>query len=159
MTALPALKLDPPALRDHGDVTTGMTDDHRRVYTLLVNAPHGLTREQLASRSGLSDRRARQVVEELRVVAAVIPNPAKGHGLVIGFDPDQQVYKVAANRAEADAIMAYHASRVRKMLAALDAQEEAAREAFGESPASRAVQEVLFDGMTVLKSRSAWRGG
>lgn len=159
MTALPALKLDPPMLRDHAEVTRGMTDDHRRVYTLLVNAPHGLTREQLASRSGLSDRRARQVVEELRVVAAVIPNPVKGHGLVIGFDPDQQVYKVAANRAEADAIMAYHASRVRKMLAALDAQEEAAREAFGESPASRAVQEVLFDGRAVLKSRSAWRGG
>lgn len=159
MTALPGLKLDQPQLRTDADVTRGLTDDHRRVYALLVGNPHGLTRDQLASRSGLSDRAARKIVEDLRVVAAVLPNPRTGQGLVLGFEPDQQVYKVAQNRAEADAIMSYHASRVRKMLAALDAQEAAASAAFGQSKASRQVQELLFDAKSVLRGRTDWRGG
>lgn len=156
MTALPALQLDPPHLRDHGDVTVGLEDRHRRVYALIVGHPHGLTREQLAERSGLGDRQARKTVEELRIVAACIPHKTLG-ALVIGFDPDQQVYTYAKSREQADAIMAYQASRVRQMVAALDAQEAAARAAFGESKASREVQDVLFDARAVLNARSPWR--
>jgi len=155
MTALPALKLDPPQLRDHADVTRGMEDRHRRVYALLIGHPHGLTREQLAERSGLGDRQARKTVEELRIVAACIPHKTLGC-LVIGFDPDQQIYTYAKSRAQADAIMRFHASYARKIIAALDAQEAAARAAFGESE-SREVQEVLFDGRAVLRAHSPWR--
>lgn len=156
MTALPALQPDPAMLRDHAEVTRGMTDDHRRVYALIVNAPHGLTREQLAKASGLSDRRVRQVVEELRIVAACIPHKTLGP-LVIGFHPGTQTYRRAQSREEADAIMAYQASRVRAMVAALEAQEAAARAAFGESKASREVQDVLFDARAFLNARSPWR--
>lgn len=156
MTALPALKLDPPMLRDHAEVTRGLEDRHRRVYALIISNPQGLTREQLAERSGLGDRQARKTVEELRIVAACIPHKTLG-ALVIGFDPDQQVYTYAKSREQADAIMAYQASRVRQMVAALDAQEAAARAAFGESKASREVQDVLFDARAVLNARSPWR--
>ena len=156
MTALPALQPDPSMLRDHAEVTRGMTDAHRNVYRLLVTHPNGLTRDELAARSGLDDRKVRAIVEELRVVAALVPHPRMGP-LVIGFDPDQQVYTYAKSREQADAIMAYHASRVRAMVAALEAQEAAARAAFGESKASREVQDVLFDARAFLNARSPWR--
>lgn len=159
MTALPALKLDPPALRDDAsDVTRGMTDAHRNVYRLLVTHPNGLTRDQLAARSGLDDRKVRAIVEELRVVAALVPHPRMGP-LVIGFDPDQRVYTYAKSRAQADAMLDQHAKRIRALAVALDAQAQAARESFGESEADTAVQEVLFDASQALGARRTWRGG
>jgi len=38
-----------------------------------------------------------------------------------------------------------------------DAEPHEARAAFGESKASREVQDVLFDARAVLKARSPWR--
>src|SRR5690606_93766 len=124
VTALPALKLDPPALRDEvGDVTRGMTDAHPNIYRLLVTHPNGLTRDQLAARSGLDDRKVRSVIEELRVVAALVPHPRMSP-LVIGFDPDQRVYTHAKSRAQADAMLAQHAKRIRALSVAWDAQAQ-----------------------------------
>lgn len=156
MTAVPAARLSAPILRDeHEEVLRGVSDDHRRVYALLIQAPHGLTREQLVSATGMPDRRMRQVVEELRVIAAVVPHPKRGP-LVLGFDPETQVYCVARSREQADAVMRYQASRVRRMAAALEAQARAADEAFGPSSEGRAMQGMLFDAQRVMQ---AWRGG
>lgn len=151
-----AALMSPPVLRDEQTETLrGVSDDHRKVYALLVAAEHGMTRDQLAAATGLPDRRMRQVVEELRIIAAVTRHPRLGP-LVLGFDPETQVYTVAKRREQADAIIAYHASRIRRMAAALEAQTRAADETFGQSEESRAVQGMLFDVRQVL---SAWRGG
>lgn len=59
--------------------TTGLTDDHRRVYDLLVNRhKDGLTRDQLTMRTGLDDRTARGIIEDLRTIAAINPHPDLG---------------------------------------------------------------------------------
>src|SRR5690554_6725944 len=97
------------------------TNAHRKVYDLLTNKhPHGLTREDLAAHSGLSDRTMRKTIEELRTIAA---NGTLGKPTVIGYDPERGVYAAAQSREQAERITAYYRSYVHPMLEALRAQE------------------------------------
>ena len=131
---------------------TGLTDVHRRAYDLLVNRhPNGLTRDALALHLGLEDRAARKIVEALRHVAAVNPHPQLGP-LILGFDPQLQVYTYAKDRDQADRILAYQFSRVRSMVTALLAQVDVARDEFGERTIPPAYQEDLFRTEKVMRA-------
>lgn len=132
--------------------TTGLTDDHRRVYDLLVNRhKDGLTRDQLTMRTGLDDRTARGIIEDLRTIAAINPHPDLGP-VILGFDPQHGVYTYAKDRHQADRILAYQFTRVRSLVAPLLAQLDAARDAFGETTAPPAYQEDLFRTQRVMRA-------
>lgn len=118
------------------------TDDHRRVCDLIVNQfPWGLSRDELAARSGLGDRKMRAVLEDLRIIAATKPHPRLGP-LVLGFDPEPERYVFARTREQAARIMAYQSSRVVSIAAALRAQEAAARHLGYQAP--EATQDALL---------------
>ena len=132
-------------------VTAGMTDAHRRVYDLIVNRhPEGLDRDALRIMSGLDDRKLRQVIEELRPVAATTPHPRLGR-LVIGFDPDSQRYCAARDKGQAERILAYQHARVEALLGPLLLQLDAARASFGESDQAAAIQDRLLDAKPLLR--------
>lgn len=130
-----------------------VTDDHRRVYDLIVNrVPAGLSRDELAMQSGLSDRRMRQVIEDLRIIAATKPHPRLGP-LVLGFDPESETYRYARDVETARRIMAYQTARVTSIAAALRAQEAAAKHLGHHTPTE--TQEAL---LTVERAqRGAWQ--
>lgn len=118
------------------------TDDHRLVYDLIVNQhPNGLTRDELATKSGLGDRRMRQIIEDLRIIAATKPHPRLGP-LVLGFDPGTERYCFARDAQTAARIMSYQSSRVVSIAAALRAQEAAARHLGYQTP--EATQDALL---------------
>ena len=130
------------------------TDDHRRVYDLIVNKhPHGLTRDELAAKSGLSDRKMRAIIEDLRVIAATKPHPRLGP-LVVGFDPQTERYCYAKTSEEAARIMAYQASRVTSIAAALRAQQAAAQHLGHATPT--ATQDALLVIENTANQRGAW---
>lgn len=126
------------------------TDDHRRVYDLIVNQhPNGLSRDDLAAKSGLGDRKMRAVLEDLRIIAATKPHPRFGP-LVLGFDPESERYVFARTREQAARIMAYQSSRVVSIAAALRAQEAAAKHLGYKTP------EATQDALLIIERAPRW---
>ena len=103
------------------------TDTHRRVYKLLLDNPHGFTREELARRMNLGDRSMRKVIEEVRTFAATSENRSLGRPVVIGFDPEVERYVAAQDAETADRVVAYYSARLKPMLQTVRVQEQAAR--------------------------------
>lgn len=131
------------------------TDRHRVVYHLLVNEhPQGLTREALARKAGIGDRQLRQIIEDLRIIAAVHPNPRLGRPVIIGFDPEVTRYVAAQDAQQAQRIMRYQASRLQPMARALAVQRRAAA-AYGALE-DDVVQSALFDSTQALDPKK-WR--
>ena len=128
------------------------TDAHRKVYDLLVNkhARTGLSREELAEQSGLSDRAMRRVLEELRVIAATKIHPRLGRPVVIGFDPQAERYVAAQDAAQARRVMAYYAARLRPMADSLQAQAAAAKHL---QAVDDTTQDALFKAQKALDTR------
>ena len=124
---------------------TGTSDRVRDAYRLLVYThPTGMTRMDFALALKLDDRAARKVMEELRILAARNPHPDLG-ALIIGFDPEQQVYTYAKDAEQAKRIIRFETSYVTTQLAGILAQTDAYREAYGAFPADLGVsQEDLF---------------
>lgn len=130
-----------------------VTDDHRKVYRLLVNDyPGGVTREHLARLTGFSDRKVRKIIEDLRIIAVQKPHPTLGK-LVIGYDDTLNVYTYAKTKEQADRMMREYVSRLRTMHRTLSALAEGAK-AFGGADGS--VQEALFEAERTLNTRGAW---
>lgn len=127
------------------------TDAHRRVYDLLVNKhPHGLTRDDLATHSGLGDRQMRKVVEELRTIAATTIHPRLGRPVVIGFDPELERYVAAQDARQARRVMNYYAKRLRPMADSLQAQAAAAKHL---QAVDDTTQDALFQAQKALDTR------
>lgn len=124
-----------------------VTDAHRKVHDLLTKhyAHTGLSRDELASKSGLPDRTMRKVIEELRTLAA---NGHLGAPSVIGYDPETGKYAAAQTKAQAERITNYYRSYVHPMLEALRAQERAIAHYRQE-----AEQAALFDAPKRLDRR------
>lgn len=140
---------------DPAAVLAGATEDHRSVYRVLFENPDGVSREQLATRTGIPDRKLRDVIEELRVLAAVRPHPERGP-LIVGFDTTTNTYCFARDREQAERILAYQASRIESMARALYHQARAAKGAFG-SEGAPGVQTALFGADESLKAYRHWR--
>lgn len=130
----------------------GLTDAHRRVYDLLVNKHHesGLDRDALRMMAGLDDRALRKVIEDLRPVAALNPHPRYG-AVVLGFDPQREVYCAATSSDMADRLLRYQMSRVEALLGPLLVQVDAARASFGDTHEQLVVQERLLDAKPLLR--------
>lgn len=124
-----------------------VTDAHRKVHDLLTkhHAHTGLSRDELATKSGLPDRTMRKVIEELRTLAA---NGHMGAPSVIGYDPETGKYAAARDKAQAERITAYYRSYVHPMLEALRAQERAI-----DHYRREAEQGALFDAPKKLDTR------
>lgn len=123
-----------------------VTDAHRKVHDLLTrHYQNGLSRDELAAKSGLPDRTMRRVIEELRTLAA---NGSMGEPAVIGYDPQTGKYAAARDKAQAERITAYYRSYVHPMLEALRAQERAI-----DHYRREAEQGALFDAPKKLDTR------
>lgn len=129
-----------------------VTDAHRRVYDLPVNkhSRTGLSRDELAERSGLSDRAMRKVLEELRVIAATKVHPQLGRPVVIGFDPESERYVAAQDAAQARRVTSYYAKRLQPMAEALQAQAAAAKHL---QAVDDTTQDALFQAGKALDTR------
>lgn len=130
-----------------------ITNDHRRVYDLLVNkhGRTGLSRDELARLSGLGDRKMRSILEDLRTIAAEKPHPKLGP-LVLGYDPELNVYTYGKTARQRARIMGYYAARLQPIAKALAAQAKAA-EWHGQR--EEPVQDALFQAERTL-GRGAW---
>ena len=129
------------------------TDAHRLIYRLLVTEhPDGLTREELAARSGFSDRKCRKLLEDLRIIAAEKPHPRHGP-IVMGFDPELGRYTFGKDKAQRERMLAYYAARLSPIATALAAQRKAAEH--HDQQAEPAVQDALFAAEKAL-NRGAW---
>ena len=128
------------------------TDAHRRVYDLLVNKhpQTGLSREELAEQSGLSDRTMRRFLEDLRVIAATKIHPRLGRPVVIGFDPQTERYVAAQDAAQARRVTSYYAKRLQPMAEALQAQAAAAKHL---QAVDDTTQDALFQAQKALDTR------
>lgn len=130
---------------------TEPTDAHRGVYDLLVNKhPHGLTRDDLATHSGLGDRTMRRVLEELRIIAAEKPHPQHGP-IVLGYDPVLGVYTFGKSREQRERMYHYHRERVFPILAALKAQAAAIE--YHDKASDPGLQDALFQAQKALDTR------
>lgn len=128
-----------------------VTDDHRRIYRLLVQQhPDGLTREELAAHSGFSDRKCRKLLEDLRIIAAEKPHPRHGP-LVMGYDPEQGVYTFGKTREQRKRMLQYYAARLSPIVTALAAQRRAAEHHDQQSEPT--VQDALFQAGKALDTR------
>lgn len=127
------------------------TDDHRRVYSLLVHHhPDGLTRDELAAKSGYSDRKVRKLLEDLRIIAAEKPHPQHGP-LVLGYDPVLGVYTFGKSREQRERMYHYHRERVFPILAALKAQAAAIE--YHDKASDPGLQDALFKAQKALDTR------
>lgn len=100
-----------------------LTDaDVSRVLALLRFAPHGMSREELAERSGLSDRKVRACLRRIDldpdVLEAVVPCQAGG-------------YRLVRTPEDCDAAIAPLASRVARLGERIEALKKL-RELLGE---------------------------
>ena len=127
------------------------TDAHRKVYDLLVNKhPQGLSRDDLAALSGLTDRTMRKVLEEVRTLGATTNHPRLGRPVVIGFDPELERYVAAKDAQQARRVLAYYASRLRPMADTLQAQAQAAKHL---QAVDDTTQDALFTGKRAIDAR------
>ena len=138
---------------------TGVNDRVRDAYRLLVYThPTGMTRIDLALALKLEDRPTRKTVEELKPLAARHPHPDLG-ALIIGFDPELQVYTYAKDPEQARRIIAFETSYVRAQLAGILAQVDAFKETYGVEPTGDGVtQEDLFGARRVMTFNFARTG-
>lgn len=141
---------------DPASAVAGATPDHRSVYLALLARRDGIGRDELSTITGIPDRRLREIVEELRVIAAVRPHPQRG-ALIVGFDTHTNRYVFATDREQAERLLAYQASRISSMAMALYHQSQAAIEAFGGDGRAPGVQGALFAADESLKAYRRWR--
>lgn len=76
---------------------------------------NAVTREQLVARTGMSDRKVRQLIEDARQAGAIIINAQDGRGYYIGSDPAELKRQLATNRRRALSILAQQKHLKRKI--------------------------------------------
>lgn len=71
-----------------------------------VGRDNAVTRGQLVARTGMSDRKVRQQIEDARQAGAIIINDGTGKGYFVSNDVSELKRQLATNRSRALSILA-----------------------------------------------------